>query len=197
MITYSKKKAMSLAEVLVSLAVVGVLAIILVPLMLKSTTNKEKFLYKKAINSMQNAISAVMSEYEAVNAANFLPELSQNEDIRAQFASKLNAKGTVRTGDGAGSAANPDFTSADGMTWWNIPTKWTPGENYIDVNVDVNGDNGKNIASDDAASTDKPDQLKIRIMKDGRVVVPEIRADDDKDWTFEMEYLMSQTAKDN
>ena len=193
MVVFSKKKAMSLAEVLVSLAVVGVLAIILIPLMLKSTTNKEKFLYKKAINSMQNAISAVMSEYEAVNAANFLPELSQNEDIRAQIASKLYARGTVRTGDGAGSASNPDFTAGDGMTWWNIPQKWTPGDSYIDVNVDVNGDNGKNISSDDASPTDKPDQLKIRIMKDGRVVVPEIGSDGN-DWTFVMDYLMSQSA---
>ena len=191
MVTFPNNKAMSLAEVLIAMAVVGVLAVILIPLMLKTTANKEKLLYKKAINSMQNAVYAVMSDYEAVNASNFLPELSQNQEIRAQIASKLNAVGSVRTADGAGSAEDPDFQAADGMLWWNIPKHWTPGEKYIDVYVDVNGEKGTNITSDEASSTEKPDRLKIRIMKDGRVVVPEVGTDG-SDWSFEVEYLMSQ-----
>mgnify|MGYP002869796259 CR=1 FL=1 len=63
-----------------------------------------------------------------------------------------------------------------------------------DVNVDVNGTGGKNISSDEATSEDKPDQLKMRIMKDGRVIVPEIGSTDG-DWSVEMEYLMSRSTK--
>ena len=194
MFDFSRKKAMTLAEVMVSTAVVGVLAVILVPLMLKTTTNKEKFLYAKAVNTLQNAISAVMSDYEAVNSSNFLPELSQNEDLRTQLASKMNSVGAVRSdsqSETSSSSVNPDFYSNDGMVWWNVPEEWPEGENYIDVNVDVNGTGGKNLASDGATSEEKPDQLKIRIMKDGRVVVPEVGSTDG-DWSVEMEYLMSR-----
>jgi len=196
MIHFSRKKAMNLSEVMISMAVVGVLAVILIPLMLKTTTNKEKFLYAKAVNSLQNAISAVMGDYEAVNSSNFLPELSQNEDLRAQIASKLNAVGSVRAdseSSPSSSSVNPDFYSNDGMVWWNVPEEWPAGENYIDINVDVNGTGGKNLASDDATSEEKPDQLKIRIMKDGRVVVPEVGSSDG-DWSVETEYLMSRSS---
>jgi len=193
MFDFSIKKAMSLTEVMVSTAVVGTLAVIVVPLMLKTTTNQEKYLYTKAINSFQNAISAVMSDYEAVNSSNFLPELSQNEDLRTQIASKMNAVGAVRSDSDSGtsSSTNPDFYSNDGMSWWNVPEVWPEGENYVDINVDVNGSRGKNISSDEATSTDKPDQLKMRMMKDGRVVVPEVGSTDG-DWSVEMEYLMSR-----
>lgn len=201
------KRAMSLSEVLVSLAVVAILAMILVPILTKTNTNKEKLLYKKAVNTMETAIAAVMQDNGVVNMANFWPELSDSgTSVRDQIGEKIITLSGVSTlgADEHSSATKPDFKSTDGMIWWGLPDEWptdTNGEpaKYIDISVDVNGDGGQNITSEEAGEFDeynnkKPDRLKIRLMKDGRVIVP---AYDESggDWTYEMEYLTSQKVQ--
>lgn len=189
----SNKKAMSLAEVLVCLAVIGILTMILVPILTKTTANKEKFLYKKAVNTMQNAVSAVMNDNGVVNSSNFWPELSDNgQSFRDAVASKIiTLDGVSKTSAGSTTATNPDFRSNDGMLWWGLPDKWPDDAKYVDVNVDVNGEGGTNLSSEDATENQRPDRLKIRLMKDGRVLVPEY-TDDNSDWSFESDYLTSQ-----
>ena len=171
------KKALSLTELLVSFACVGILIMSLVSTFVKKVdTNKEKFLYKKAINHMQNAISSVISDNEAVNASNFLPELSQNTSLRELLASKFDTSGGLKSvGTGGSSATNPDFYSQDGMIWWGIPETWPAGRDYIDVQVDINGLGGKNKSSTDDTLDEKEqsDRLIVRIMKDGSIIVPE------------------------
>lgn len=201
------KKAMSLSEVLVCLAVVGVLAMILVPILTKTTTGKEKFLYKKAINTMQNAVSAVMQDNTVMNSSNFWPELSNSGlDVRNAIADKIILEGPVNnTGSGSSSFANPDFVSSDGMIWWGLPTTWEQNnagsaKTYYDVYVDVNGEKGINRSSDDLASSaeeKKPDQLKMRLMKDGRVIVPSYDSTSGNDWSFENEYLSSSSPTED
>ena len=171
----SQRNAMSLTEIMVTTACLGILAMILVPALVKSTNViKEKFLYKKAVYSMQNALSAVINDYEAVNASNFLPELSQNVSLREQLASKFNTSGGLKSvGSSGSSAANPDFYSQDGMIWWDVPESWPAGRDYIDVKVDVNGMGGKNQSSTDAMfDGEHADRLRVRIMKDGRIIAP-------------------------
>ena len=186
-----RKKAMTLAETLVCLTVLGVLGMMLVPIATKTNANKEKFLYKKAVNTMQNAVSAVMNDNGVVNSSNFWPELSNNgQSFREAVGAKIITLDGVSQAAG-NSAANPDFRSNDGMIWWGLPEQWPAGQNYVDVNVDVNGEGGSNLASESAGNGSTPDRLKIRIMKDGRVVVPEASSDG-SDWSFETEYLMSQ-----
>jgi len=199
------RKAMSLSEVLISLAVVAILAMILVPLLTKTTANKEKFLYKKAVNTMQNAISAVMQDNGVVNASNFWPEMSDGgESLRDQIGKKIITLNGVNKTTPAGSttALDPDFRSNDGMMWWGIPDQWptdSSGEpaKYIDVNVDVNGEGGTNIESADSGeygeSMKRPDRLRVRLMKDGRVIVPQYD-EEDSNWSFEREYMLSQKA---
>jgi len=196
MIKYSNKKAMTMPEVLIALGVIGTLMMMFIPVIIKNNpiSNQEKFLYKKAINTMQNAISSIMNEYEVVNSSNYLKELSQSGvDLRAELASKMKTRGSVNTGTSAGTASNPDFYTEDQMIWWNIPQTWDDNKDYIDVKVDLNGTGGNNLETDDeaASETNKPDIFKIRIMKDGRVVVPEIGSTEG-DWTFEMKYLTTQ-----
>lgn len=193
----TKKKAMTMAEVLVCLAIVGILAMLLIPIITKTTQNKEKFLYKKAMNTMQNAVSAVMNENGVVNSANFFPDLSNNGgDLQKAIGSKMLLMG----GYGGGTSSDdPTFRSNDGMVWWDLPKQWPAGEDHIDITVDVNGDGGRNITTvaDGEGAVVNPDRLKIRLMKDGRVIVPayDEGASDDYDWSFEREYLLSQDLK--
>ena len=194
---------MSLSEVLITLAVVSILATILVPLLTKSTANKEKFLYKKAVNTMQNAIRAVMLDYGVVNASNFWPEISDGgKSIREQIAKKIITLNGVNKNTAAGNttASDPDFRSNDGMMWWGLPDSWPTDSSgkpvkYIDVNVDVNGEGGTNIESSASGeygeSSKRPDRLRVRLMKDGRVIVPQYD-EEDSNWSFEREYMLSQ-----
>ena len=200
------KKAMSLSEVLVSLAVVAILAMILVPILTKTNANKEKLLYKKAVNTMQNAIAAVMEDNGVVNTSNFWPEMSDGgESVRDKIGDKIITMNGVNKNTAALSttANDPDFRSNDGMLWWGLPDEWPTDSSgapaqYIDVNVDVNGEGGTNLESSDAGefgdSNKKPDRLRIRLMKDGRVLVPTYD-EDGGNWSFESEYLTSQTVK--
>lgn len=207
-----KRKAMTLSEVLVSIAVVGILAMILVPILTKTTANKEKFLYKKAVNTMQNAITAVMQDNGVVNASNFWPEMSDGgASIREQIGAKIITLDGVNKNTSAGNttALDPDFRSNDGMMWWGLPDRWPTGADgqpakYIDVNVDVNGEGGSNLSSADAGtygeSSKRPDRLRVRIMKDGRVIVPSYDEggndydwdNNGGDWSFESEYILSR-----
>lgn len=194
-----RKKAMTMAEVLVCLAIVGILAMLLIPIITKTTQNREKFLYKKALNTMQNAVSAVMNENGVVNSSNFFPDLSNNgQDLQKAIGRKLILMGDYGSGI---SASDPTFISNDGMIWWDLPKKWPAGEDHIDVMVDVNGGGGKNMTTDSDGSkvVTNPDRLKIRLMKDGRVIVPayDDNVNDDYDWSFERDYLLSQDLKDS
>lgn len=204
----SKKKAMSLSEVLVCLAVIGVLTMILIPIITKTTANKERFLYKKAVNTMQNAISAVMNDNGVVNASNFWPELTEDgTSFREKVGAKIITLNGVNksTAAGATTALDPDFRSNDGMLWWGLPDEWpteadgSPAK-YVDVNVDVNGEGGTNLASEDAgtygdATAKRPDRFRIRLMKDGRVIVPTYD-EEGGDWSFESEYMTSQKSNE-
>lgn len=197
------KKAMSLAEVLICLVVIGVLMMVLIPVITKTTANKERFLYKKAVNTLQNAVSAVMNENGVVNSSNFWPEMGA---LRREIGSKIITLDGVHGGDGH-TATDPDFRSNDGMLWWDIPETWPENANYVDVQVDVNGEGGTNLSSADAGEygqpgARRPDRLRIRLMKDGRVVVPAyadtgMGFDDGSDynWSFESEYLRSQKSQ--
>ncbi|MBQ2644999.1 type II secretion system protein [bacterium] len=190
-----KRKAMSMSEILISLVVIGVLAMITIPLLTKTTVNKEKFLYKKAVNTMQNAISAVMNENGVVNSSNFWPEMSQNgESFREQVGKKVIKLGNMSSSP-SNSATEPDFRSNDGMLWWGLPDEWPENADYVDIHVDVNGEKGSNLESSDAGDYDtsskRPDRLRMRVMKDGRVIVPTY---DSADWSFETEYLTSNKS---
>lgn len=58
------KKAFTLSEALVTLAIIGVLAAILIPVINNARPDKDKIVYKKALYSLQNAVSNAMEEAE-------------------------------------------------------------------------------------------------------------------------------------
>ena len=123
------RKAMSLAEVLITLVVIGVLMMVLIPVITKTTANKERFLYKKAVNTLQNAVSAVMNENGVANSTNFWPEMGS---LRKEIGSKIITLDGVHSGNDS-TATDPDFRSSDGMIWYGIPETWPDGAKYVDV----------------------------------------------------------------
>ena len=64
------KKAFTLSEALVTLAIIGVLAAILIPVIDNVRPDKDKITYKKALYSMQSAVSNAMDSTVYSMAAN-------------------------------------------------------------------------------------------------------------------------------
>ena len=56
------KKAFTLSEALITLAILGVLAAILIPVINNVRPDKDRITYKKALYSMQGAISQAMDD---------------------------------------------------------------------------------------------------------------------------------------
>ncbi len=199
MIKNGKKNAFTLAELIVVLIIVGVIAAFAIPTLMQPVTNKNKVLYKKALTTIEQAVTSVMSDYEVVDTRKFFEQLSNFDDsinLRELLAAKLNLNGGVSS-EATTSKDKPAFTTVDGMIWWNIPKKWEPADasatpTYIDIWVDVNGDKAPNLSSStpNLDSDAIPDILRIRITNDGNVIT-------DASWDVENKYITAQGISDD
>ncbi len=173
------KKAFTLSEVLISLAIIGVISAILIPVLNNVRPDKERILYKKAMYTLQNAISTALndnSEKVANSAAYWGDSTTDSTAFCADVAGALNVVGTINCGI-TGSSTSPNFVTVNGSKWWGLGgDKFTQsGSNMSKViTVDVDGNNGKN--------SDGVDQLKIKVRFDGKVST-------DSSWSTENEYL--------
>ena len=106
------RKAFTLSEALVTLAIIGVLAAILIPVVNNARPDKDKIVYKKALYSLQTAVSNAMnSAYLSDGFGNLGNESvwgGANEQACGNIANWWN--GTC----GGGSGSGGDGTGGDG-----------------------------------------------------------------------------------
>lgn len=126
------KKAFTIAEAIISAAMLGVLAVVLFPMLQDFQPNKDKTSYNKALFSMQSAVSNVMEESYSIAAnrilssgstetwkdEDFLRNLTQTEACE-EIAKNFNLSGTYNCG-GQGSYESPNFITSDGIRFWGI-----------------------------------------------------------------------------
>ncbi len=172
------KKAFTLSETLISLAIIGVLAAVLIPVINNVRPDKDRILYKKAMYTLQNALSTAIDDNsgESGNSASFwADDKVSSTRFCEDIAQSLNIVGNYQCGI-PGSFDNPNFVTVNGAKWWGLGNyKFNKAANATkDVYVDVNGNKGDN--------TDGYDQLKMRVRYDGRVTT-------DPTWTTENDYL--------
>lgn len=173
------KKGFTLSETLISIAIIGVISAVLIPVLNNVRPDKERILYKKALYTMQNAIATAVNDntIAAANSSAYWADPSVSaQDFCANIASSVNTVGSVNCA-GAGSFSEPNFTTVNGSKWWGLGgDKFSlsgAGANK-DITVDVNGSGGANAVG--------ADQLRMRVRYDGRVTT-------DPSWTTENEYL--------
>lgn len=201
-----KKNAFTLSEALVTLAILGVLAAILIPVLDNVRPDKDRIMYKKAMYAMQGAVSSVMDEITAVatNTNYYWADAVAKDsvDFCEKVAGSLNTTGRVRCGDvgqswenaeakakgESGDTAEPDFITTDGIMWWGL-AKYkfgTDSTNPNEANSEVHNIyvTRKDQYNSDGSMKDGNAPLKIQVRYDGRVGTGE-----GADWAAENDFL--------
>jgi len=197
------KRAFTLSEALITLAIIGVLASILIPVINNVKPDKDKVTYKKALYDMQAAVSNAMdaSAYNASSqsAAMWADKKSVSEsDFCEAVADSLNTSGKVDCSPAQASTYNnPNFITTDGTRFWGLEgQKFSLGENGEEKKLvrDVCIDRKMNqkelakaaiIRNKTASNDDCGTGMKIRVRYDGKVLTPE--STDEKNGNFNYE----------
>lgn len=162
------KKGFTLAETLVALAIIGVIAGIMIPAVQNVRPNKEMVMFKKAYYLAGKNIS------EIVNDESLYPETDDPETFGLANTEKVQFRGNWYQGNtkfcGLLAAKlnttcnGGSFTTADGMVWTVRNSDFRNGQTVVRVDV-----NGGNVECSDTANCTKPDQFRFVVNKDGRI----------------------------
>lgn len=164
---YIHKKAFTLAEVLITLAIIGVVAAITIPTLLKNIQdaqfkNAAKEAFSKASQAIQlmkndngGSVSSYIGTYQTFKPV-FINYFKVNKDCNwsdCQNATNSNYKSLYNNLGTGWYFGNGEFVSTDGMFWsiFNTASPMGDGKYHIFISVDVNGYvNGPNIYGKDA-----------------------------------------------
>ncbi|MBO6087691.1 type II secretion system protein [bacterium] len=187
------KNGFTLAEVMVTLVVLGVLASIVLPTISKARPNKNKAMFKKAYYVAERIV------YELVNDDDLYPSSSNtsgldntreviylnqqygsdtdDEDNKKKkfcelFARKVNTTTDTPscTADNAAFTGVPSFVTTDGVAWYMPYSKFDSTQT---IYVDVNGEEQPNCSNGYESYVDcpNPDRFSIKVKADGKLFV--------------------------
>ena len=178
------KKAFTLSEALITLAIIGVLAAILIPVIDSARPDKDKITYKKAMYSMQGAVSNAMDStvysVAANSAAYWQDTMVDADDFCTAVADQLNTAGAVNCSS-TSSYESPNFITTDGIRFWGLEGKnWDKECNssgfckereiFVDRAIGTNElravENSRGRTGNDAYG------MKIRVRYDGKISTP-------------------------
>ena len=202
---FKKSDGFTLAEILVTLAVLGILASIMLPIIGKVSPNKHKSLFKKAYYVAERMIYEMVNDedlypstgntdgFDNVDAIVYLGQSygSSSDDAKKKskfcniFGRKVNTTSDTSycDNDHASFSNNgPSFRTTDGIAWYMPYTDFTANSAQT-IRVDVNGDKSPNCTY--SSSCQDPDRFEIKVEKDGKMYV---------NGTKEKEYLESNNS---
>ena len=182
------RKAFTLSEALITLAIIGVLAAILIPVIDNVRPDKDKITYKKALYSMQSAISNAMDSTLYSMAANssayWKDENVGDSDFCNAVADALNTAGKVDC-IGPSSYVNPNFITTDGIRYWGLEGKFDGDTRTIYVDRGLGTKELKTIAAKRGKDGDGTG-LQIRVRYDGKIDTPESTSTENFDFENEL-----------
>lgn len=191
MIKNNKKLGFTLAELMVCLAIISVIATLLMPAINKLRPNKNKVMFKKAYYLTERIVSELVNDEESypfvedkvgfdnTSEVEFNDiAYSGNSKFCKLFALKLNTLSEDANCTGGASWENPSFTTTDGVKWILPVTDFADPDEYYSILVDVNGDNEPNCqdSEDDLSACPEPDQFAFKLRPDGKMRVDGLKA---------------------
>lgn len=129
------KKGFSLPEVLISIGIIGILAIVLIPLLTKDNPSKNKVIFRKSYNTLAQIILNMINDDVNYPAAqfddngvpkgfNYTTSTESNNKFCTLIANQLNTVGAANCpldtvpAAAANIATTPIFTMPDGSAWY-------------------------------------------------------------------------------
>ena len=158
------KNGFTLSEVMVTMAILGVLAAVIVSSISAMKPNVEKLMFKKAYRIAEAVVADMISD------TSLYPPDDEGESLFTyhtaavnfceQFAKRVN---TVNGYNCDGTDGSKSFTTTDGVEWAIVKDFGGVSTNiYIDVNTKDSSDNVK-------GGTEGSDWFTINVTKDGKV----------------------------
>lgn len=196
------KKGYTLAEVLVVMALLGILASILLPAVSSIQPNRDKMMFKKAYHVAERIVYELVNDdalypskdglysgFDNLETANYNGQgYSGNTKFCSLFAQKVNTtedvgtcSSTAVTPAGNGTFTNPTFTTTDGIAWYMPISNFS---DVVDIKVDVNSSKEPNC-SYNATTCKRPDIFTMKVKPDGKMYVT---------GDLEREFLKSNTT---
>ena len=196
-----KSRAFTMAELLVTMSIIGVIAAITIPIIRGINPNNEMMMFKKTYFTASRTINELINDEDyypeadtparsgfshVLLAGEGLPEATYNgrqysgaSKFCGLFASKLNISGDFNPDVNCNARRNLDaggnFETTDGVRW-SMPVGNFGGSELI--LVDVNGNKPNNcgeapvFGGNVCAGGVAPDRFAIRVFRDGRMEVP-------------------------
>lgn len=198
------KKGFTLGEMVVTVGVVGFLAMVLLPVLKDVMPNQEQVMFKKAYYTTERSVAELVNDDDLYpEAEDGQPDYLGNTVEREYkgetyggeskfcelFASKLNRTSDIvcktegdkvaptTFTDGAEPIGN--ITTTDAMVWLLPINTFADNTDPREIYIDVNGKKQPNCFYD-KDTCKKPDRFTIKVYQDGRVLA---------DGTMEVEYL--------
>lgn len=198
---FKDRNAFTLAEIMVTLAVFGVLAGLLLPSIANVRPNKSKVMFKKAYYVAERMV------YELVNDEDFYPSqgttvgldntvmasyLGHSYEGNAKFCELFARKVNTTNDDincdtahekphGNGSYSTPTFVTTDGIAWYLPVNDFARTQTLY---VDINSEKKPNCQYNKTTCIN-PDIFEIKVEPDGKMLVDGIK---------EKEYLQSNDS---
>lgn len=186
----NKKSAFTLGEVLMTLAIIGVIVALVIPLIKQIQPDRQKVLFKKAYTNVERVVTELVNDEYLYPEADGKLGLDNTTSITLNdkayggankfcelFAMKLNTlENTVNCGGG-----NVSFITNDSIAYY-MPSTTFAAESVI--TIDTNGDKAPNCKFN-ADNCKSPDRFEIRVAPDGGIRVT---------GTMEKDYLRSTSV---
>lgn len=191
-----KKLGFTLAEIVVTLAVVGTVAALTLPMLKDAVPNEEMLMFKKAYYLTERIVSDLVNDEDLYperggdNADYYLSNVKKvkykgheygDDDSTTStsakskfcklFVEKLNRASDVNCTASASFDGTPTVVSSDGMIWKLPMTTFSNNPPTAQIYVDVNGSKGPNCQYNSVYTNrcPKPDRFIIAVSADGKI----------------------------
>lgn len=192
------KNGFTLAEILITLAIIGVISALVLPSLINSTPNREQIMLKKAYYLASRNINELINdeelyperESETISGFSNVNINDQTADGREAmfhgerysgdskfcnlFAARMNIRGNINCGETVSLDNGGNFQSADGIVWsmpiGNFNRGSEVNQSFQNIQIDVNGTAGRNCF--EGAGCTIPDRFTIQVNRLGRITVP-------------------------